>query len=335
MTRIRRPARSLGSAREQFLPVGRTMGVAVTSHEAPTVGDQGGKRPSFVPSRSYLFVPGSSERRLEKCLTLGADAIIVDLEDAVAPDEKGRARDLLAAWLDGSSADVDVVIYVRVNTTPEGVVAEDLDVACHPRVAGAFLPKLEDAAVVAAAEREMMVREKARGLAPLALVAVLETARGVLDLRSIVADSRRVVSATLGIVDLMADLRGSGPVPGPILEWAQGQVAFASRAAGLAPPIDTVSPDIADTEGFVVAARRAKALGHFGKMLIHPSQIEPANAIFTPTREEVAAAERVLEAFAASVAAGDGALMLDGRLIDRASVREAEDVVALSRRLAG
>lgn len=306
----------------------------VSGHAGSSDGDRGGATPSLVPSRSYLFVPGSSERRLEKCLTLGADAIIVDLEDAVAPDEKDRARDLVAAWLDGPAMEAEVTIHVRVNSTPDGAVEADLDVACHRRVAGVFLPKLEDAAVVAAAEQGLAVREEARGLAPLVLVAVLETARGVLDLRSIVAGSRRVVSATLGIVDLMADLRGSGPVPGPILEWAQGQVAFASRAAGLAPPIDTVAPDIADLEGLVGSARRAKALGHFGKMLIHPTQIGPTNAVFTPTADEVAVAERVLEEFAASVARGDGALVVDGRLIDAASVREAEDVVALGRRFA-
>jgi citrate lyase subunit beta/citryl-CoA lyase len=286
----------------------------------------------MIPSRSYLFVPGSSERRLEKCLQLDADAVIVDLEDAVAPDDKDRARECLAAWLDGPASRCEKVIYIRVNTTLDGVVEEDMDVACHSRVSGVFLPKLEDSQVLAEAERAVMAREGVGALGPFVIVAMLETAKGVLDLRSIVDGSQRVATATLGVVDLMADLRASGPASGPVLEWAQGKVAFASRAAGLERPIDTVSPDIADVDGFLAATRRAKALGHFGKLVIHPSQIQYANAIFTPTPEEVASAERMLEAFADSVSAGNGALILDGRLIDRASVREAEDVIILASR---
>lgn len=291
-------------------------------------------RLALVPSRSYLFVPASSERRLEKCLQLDADAVILDLEDAVAPGDKDRARELLAEWLDGPATVAESTVYVRVNATSDGVVAEDLDVASHPRVTGIFLPKLEDAQVLRAAEQALATRERQRGLEPLVLVAMLETARGVLDLRALVASSRRVVAATLGIVDLMADLWGAGPTSGPAVEWAQGQVSFASRAAGLAAPIDTVFPDVADVDGFVVSTRRAKALGHFGKMVIHPSQIESANTIFTPTAEEVDAAERLLAAFAVSVAAGDGALILDGRLVDKASVRVAENMVTLATRLA-
>jgi citrate lyase subunit beta/citryl-CoA lyase len=300
-----------------------------------TNSEQTGGRPLLTPSRSYLFVPGSSERRLEKCLDLGADAIIVDLEDAVAPNDKGRARELLGAWLAGAAATSETLIYVRVNPTESGVDPDDLEIASDARVSGLFLPKMEDASVLASVERELLVVERRKGIEPLVLIPVLETAVGVLDLRALVTGTTRVVAATLGIVDLMADVRATGPATGPLLEIAQGLVALASRAAGLSAPIDTVAPDIADVDAFVAATQRAKALGYWGKMVIHPSQIEPANRIFTPTTEEVESAERILAAFAESVAAGEGALMLEGRLIDKASVRAAEDVVSVARRFGG
>jgi citrate lyase subunit beta/citryl-CoA lyase len=297
-----------------------------------TASEQPGERPLLPPNRSYLFVPGSSQRRLEKCLDLGSDAIIVDLEDAVAPSDKGRARELLAAWLDGPAATSETPVYVRVNPTVDSVDPDDLEVACHARVAGLFIPKTELASVLAAVARDLVVAEQRKGIGPLVLIPVLETAAGVLDLRTLVNGITRVAAVTLGIVDLMADVRAVGPATGPLLEAAQGLVVLASRAAGLSAPIDTVSPDITDLDSFVAATRRAKALGHWGKMVIHPSQIEPANRIFTPTAEEVASAERILAAFAASVTAGEGALRFEGHLIDKASVRAAEEIVAVARR---
>ena len=278
-----------------------------------------------LPYRSYLFVPGSSERRLRKALLLDADAILVDLEDAVAPDEKSRARELLTEWLDAGAAASGKAIFVRVNVGDAGVSAEDLLVACRSGVEGIFIPKVEDADSVGALDEAVSRLERDRCLSPISLVLLLESAQAVLDLRDIVPRSPRIRAAAVGIVDLMADVGTDGS--DQLLDWTRTFVALASRAAGLGPPIDTVFLDIGDTEGLVNAARRAKRDGYFGKLLIHPSQISAVNDVFTPSEAEIAGAVRLLKAYEASVASGEGALVVEGRLVDRASVRAARAIV--------
>jgi citrate lyase subunit beta/citryl-CoA lyase len=295
---------------------------------SPDVARTTSDRSVGLPYRSYLFVPGSNERRLEKALQLDADAILVDLEDAVAPDEKPRARALLTEWLDAGAATSGRPIFVRVNLGPEGVPAEDLLVACRSGIEGIFIPKVEDADAVGAIDEVVSELERERGLEPMAFVVLLETARGVLDVREIVARSPRIRAAAVGIVDLMADVRADGS--DLLLDWTRAFVALASRAAGLGPPIDTVFLDIGDTEGLVDAAQRARRDGYFGKLLIHPSQVGPVNAVFTPSEADVAAAVRLLEAYEAAIASGEGALVVDGRLVDRASVRAARTLVRLT-----
>lgn len=288
--------------------------------------------PRGLPHRSYLFVPGSSEHRLAKALELEADAILVDLEDSVAPDLKALARETVTRWLDAGAAVSGRPIFVRVNLDADGVPAEDLRVACRRGVEGIFLPKVDDAAVLGAVDAAVSELEDERHLQAIAIVALLETARGILDLRALVAGSARLRAVAIGVVDLMADLGASDP--SSLMGWARAQVVLSSRAAGLGPPIDTVFLDVTDHEGLVRATRAAKGDGCFGKLLIHPSQIDPVNAIFSPSTEEVAAATRLLEAYDASVAAGEGAMVLDGRLVDRASVRAARSLVALASRSA-
>lgn len=278
-----------------------------------------------LPYRSYLFVPGSSERRLGKALRLDADAILVDLEDAVAPDEQPRARKLLTEWLDGGAAASGKAIFVRVNVGDGGVPVEDLLVACRSEVEGIFIPKVEDADSVGALDEAVSRLEQDRRLSPITLIPLLESAKAVLDLRDIVARSPRIRAVAVGSVDLMADVGADGSEP--LLDWTRAFVALTSRAAGLGPPIDTVFLDIGDTEGLVHAARRAKRDGYFGKLLIHPSQISPVNDVFTPSQAEIAGAVRLLEAYEASVASGEGALIVEGRLVDRASVRAARAIV--------
>lgn len=279
------------------------------------------------PCRSYLFVPGSNPRRLEKALELEADAVLVDLEDAVPPAEKARARSILSEWLGSGAAASGRRIFVRVNLEGGRVPEEDLDVACQQGVEGIFVPKVETAGVIEAVDRALTGLERERGLSTLSLVALVETAKGVLDLREFAGSSPRLRAVALGTVDLMADLGVEGS--DLLLDWARAQVILTSRAAGLDPPIDTVFVDISDPTGLARETRRAKQDGFFGKLLIHPSQIGPANAIFTPSQEEVAAARRLLAAYESSLTAGEGALIVDGRLVDRASVRTARSLIAL------
>jgi len=256
---------------------------------------------------TYLFVPGDRPERFDKALASGADAVVVDLEDAVAPADKVAARANVRAWLAADAPRGRVL--VRINGATTDFFADDL------RMLGEVRPV---DVVLAKAERPEDVRRLAITIkADAAIVPLVESARGVAHANEI-ASAQRVARLAFGAVDYAADLGLSGDARGLIHPSAV--IALASRLAGLPQPIAAPTTTIDDEAIIVDDVRFAQALGFGAKLCIHPRQVAPIHAALTPSAEALDLARRVLAAEAAS----PGAAQLDGRMIDRPVVLQAE-----------
>jgi malyl-CoA/(S)-citramalyl-CoA lyase len=304
------------------------------------------------PHRSELAVPGTNARAMEKAPGLGADVVFLDLEDAVAPDDKERARanviDALLAH-DWSRCSVSV----RINGLDTHYCYRDVVEVVEQ--AGSVIDTLLVPKVGAASDVEFVATlldqiEAAKGIAPIGLHILIETARGMASVESIAAArSDRLEAMVFGVADYAASVQarttriGGANADYAVLtdaddagrrerhwgdQWHYGisRMVAACRAHGLR-PIDGPFGDLEDAEGFRAAARRAAALGCEGKWAIHPSQIDLANEVFTPSDDEVRRARRILEAMEDAAKEGRGAVSLDGRLIDAASIRMAENLI--------
>ena len=258
-----------------------------------------------MANRSYLYVPGHRPDRFGKAAASGADAVIVDLEDAVPPEAKREARSAVAGWLDEPPA---VPVWVRVNHRDE-LLAEDLAMVAASGAAGAVIPKAT-AAVCAAS--------------PVPVQALVETAEGAATLGRI-AGAPPVVRLALGEADLCAEL-GVVPSADSCELWAiRSDVVVASAAAGLAPPVGPVPVDLDDDEALDRTSRQLRRQGFCGRSVIHPRQVAAVNAAFTPDAAEVERARRIVEVHEA---AGEGAAVTaDGSFVDFAVVRQARRVL--------
>ena len=283
------------------------------------------------PKRSWLFAPGMDARKTEKALASAADALILDLEDAVAISEKPRARTMLRELLGTGSPDRQ--IYVRVNDIGTGWTAEDIEAVCAPGLAGLILPKVEAAETVRTVSALIDRSERTAGLphGQVRLNAIVETARGVQNLASIAEAGGRLDLLMFGAADYTADLGIPTANTGPHLLHAKVATVVASRAAGLSAPIDTVFFDITDEAGFATDCAEARALGFRGKAVIHPRQIEPANRAFTPSAAEVETARRVVDGFEEAERNGIGAVQIDGKLVDYAMLKTARKTLETAR----
>jgi citrate lyase subunit beta/citryl-CoA lyase len=281
------------------------------------------------PRRSVLYVPGSNPRALEKARTLPADALIVDLEDSVAPAAKDEARRAAGGALRaGGYAPREVAIRVNALATPWG--AADLAFAARSGADAVVLPKVEAAEEVRAAERAL----QAAGAPPgVGLWCTIETPRGVLAAPAIAAAGGRLSCLVMGTSDLVKDLRARHTAGRAEVLVALGTVLLAARANGLA-AVDGVHLDLSDAGGFEAACRQGRDLGFDGKTLIHPKTIDVANRVFAPAPEDVALARRVIAAHGEAVAAGKGVVVVDGRLVESLHVEDARRVVALADAIA-
>jgi malyl-CoA/(S)-citramalyl-CoA lyase len=257
--------------------------------------------------RSYLAVPATSDRFLEKAATSDADAIFIDLEDAVVPDAKAQGRQRAIDALERLDWGTRLV-GVRVNGLESEWGCRDvIEIASHSkRVDRLLIAKCETPEQVHAAD--VMIRAAERALpreAPLRLEALIESARGIVNAEAIAAASGRMAALVFGAGDYQVDM---GSIGAPARwDYALARIANAARAHGLA-PIDSPFVDIADTERLTQLARAAAAEGFEGKMCIHPSQVAIVNVAFTPDDEQVEWARRALELMAAGVKAGKGAV---------------------------
>jgi citrate lyase subunit beta/citryl-CoA lyase len=285
------------------------------------------------PLRSLLNVPGNRPDMLRKAPEYGADALILDLEDAVPEAHKADARDVvtstLAAWV---AAGDPPITYVRVNGLETGHLEADLEAIVQPGLEGIQLPKAHDAETVRRVDAELTRLERERGLPfPVEILVSLESARGVLFAWEVLTAAPRVGSVMVGTAqdaDLQGDVGYQLTAEGLETLHIRSHVILAARAAGISNPIDGVYADYRDAAGLEVAAQRARELGYRGKKLIHPSQIEIVNRIFTPTERELSTHRRVLETFEAAVAEGRATAVVDGRMIDVAMADTARRVLA-------
>lgn len=291
--------------------------------------------PSAEPRlhRSYLYAPGSDPAVMRKALVAGADAVVLDLEDAVEPSVRGEARRHVAAVLDEVASGAVTTgsdVMVRVSRDGDGYEVADLEAVVRPGLAGLRLPKAESPAAVEEVDRVLGRLEAERGLAPGAvhLDVTLESARGVMALGALLAASDRVGRAGLGAADLLADLGASGDDDLATLH-VRSRMVLESRAAGAGPPIDSVHTDLADVEGLRRAAVRARALGFLGKSVIHPRQLDVVHAAFTPGSDELDRARRIVAALDAATAEGRAAVTLDGDFIDPAVAARARALLRM------
>lgn len=267
--------------------------------------------------RSLLFAPGSDERKLARALASEADAVVADLEDAVAPGEKATARGLAARVL-GESATQSARI-VRVNGADTPFFDDDLAMIAGLELDAIVLPKATPEAVAAL------------GAAGPPVIAIVETAAG-LRLAYETAASPRVGALVLGAVDLGLELGLEARADGLELLYARSQLVVDSAAAGIRPPFDVVHLDTRDDEGLETEALLARSLGFRGKACIHPAQVPVVNRVFAPSEEEVERARRVVEAYERGLAEGRGAVALDGEMIDLPVVERARELLAEAKR---
>jgi citrate lyase subunit beta/citryl-CoA lyase len=278
------------------------------------------------PLRSFLFAPGNHARRVEKALSLDADAVILDLEDAVAIAEKSATRALVAAALERPRQGL---LYVRVNAVDTEFCYGDLVAVVQPGLDGIILPKVESAAGLATIDWLLAQLERGRGLPPgdIDLIPIIETARGVQQIDVILAAATRVRRVAFGAGDFTLDVNMAWSRSETELAHARAVIVTASRASGIEAPLDTVWVDLTDLEGLEASACTALAYGFQGKMCIHPDQIAVVNRVFTPSDAEVAFADRVTAAFANAEAEGSAAIQLDGKFIDYPIVYRAQRVL--------
>lgn len=267
---------------------------------------------------TYLFVPGNRPERFAKALASGADRVILDLEDAVAPADKAAARKAVAEWIHSQSAVADRLL-VRINDDASPWYADDLVWLAASPLRCVMLPKCESPAQVAAVQARM-----APGSRTLPLI---ETARGLQAVQAVAA-APGVARLAFGSLDFMLDL--DVPADSLMLDMAAAQIALASRAAGLPAPVAGVTPAL-DAAQVSADMAQARSLGFGAKMCIHPAQVAAVLAALAPTAAELAWAERVLQA---SAAAGGAALQLDGKMVDRPVLLRAERLLARAARMA-
>ena len=287
--------------------------------------------------RSLMFVPGHQARMVQRALGVGEfapsdlDVAILDLEDGVPPAEKDRARAALADVLGTTSNGDGPARYVRINKER---AARDADLVAVVRAGlkGIVAPKVDHPDEIAELSRELDEREDAAGLkrGVVRLVGSIESARGLLDARAI-ANNDRVIALLFGAEDFARDLAlpTKREAEAAELLYARSAVVVAAVAANKS-AIDGIWPDVTDRDGLRRAALQGRRLGFVGQSLIHPAQIDTVNEVFSPSAEEVSYAERVVRAFEVAQTKGDGAIALDGKMLDQPIVERARRTLALN-----
>jgi len=279
------------------------------------------------PRRSVLYMPGSNARALEKARTLPADALILDLEDAVAPDAKDLARaqvcDAVKAKGFGKR---EVIIRINGLSTPWGEA--DLAAAADAKPDAILVPKISSARELNAIEAKLGGAD-----ASIAVWAMVETPAAILNIAAIAAAGGRLACFVMGTNDLIKEIRGQHTQDRMNLAAALSLSVLAARANGIA-VIDGVYNDIQNAEGFKATCEQARAFGFDGKTLIHPSQVETCNAVFAPSAEEVEAARKLIAAFELPENMGKGAIKLDGRMVELLHAEIARGTVAMADAIA-
>jgi citrate lyase subunit beta / citryl-CoA lyase len=293
---------------------------------------EGGRPVGIWILRSLLFVPGTRPEFIAKARQLTPDAIILDLEDSVIPPEKPRARQIVAKALEEGFPGQQGV-FVRINGVSSGVIDLDLRDGFRPRANGIVLPKCESPAEIHAVDARLRIVEERHALprGSVRLLALIESARGVLEAPAIARSHPRIWGIAFGGEDYTADLGVPRTGEGGEVAHARAALSLAAHAASVE-AVDGVYAAFTDERGLRADAAEARRLGYTGKLVLHPSQIGPVHEIFAPTPEEVQHARRVVAAFADAQARGEGVAVVDDMMVDRPVAVRAERVLAVAAR---
>lgn len=277
------------------------------------------------PRRSVLYMPGSNARALEKAKSIPADALILDLEDAVSPDAKAEARaQVCKAIADGGYGKREMIIRINGLDTPWG--AEDIDAASKAGPDAILVPKINDAATV---EKLVQAMDDAGAPAATALWCMMETPIGILNAKEIAAASSRVAVWVMGTNDIAKDTGAHHTADRLPMITSLGLCMLAARAYGIQ-ILDGVYNDIKDEDGFRAICRQGVELGFDGKTLIHPSQVDPCNEAFSPTEAQLESAARIVAGFEEAQREGKGVVTVDGRMIEALHVDQARKQLAMA-----
>lgn len=284
---------------------------------------------SARPRRSMLYMPGSNARALEKARALPADSLILDLEDAVAPDAKDLARKQVCEAVAAGGFGMREVL-VRVNALSTRWGYEDIAMAAKSGADGLLLPKVESADAIRHMEAIMRANDAPESMR---IWAMMETPRSILESQRIAESTPRMEGLVMGTSDLAKELDCAHTHERLPFIVSLGLCLLAARAAGLA-ILDGVYLDLNDEAGFEAACKQGQELGFDGKTLIHPKQVGPCNKVFTPRPQDVAWSRRIIEAHAAATARGEGVVVVEGKLVENLHVESARRVVGMADAIA-
>jgi citrate lyase subunit beta/citryl-CoA lyase len=286
--------------------------------------------------RSWMFVPGHRQKMIDKALGLNADAIMLDIEDGVAPNEKDTARQLIGEVLGREKARNSPARFVRINAIGHARMDADLEAVVRPGLEGLVLPKVETTDEVRKVDAVLNEREPKLKMANggVKLLIAIESPKGLLNAPAIAACSPRVTGLMFGAEDFGRELGLPTSREGEARDMLYARSAMVIAAASAhVQAVDGVWVDLKDPEGLVGFARQSRRLGFSGMSSIHPSQVDPINTLFSPTPEEVNYAEQVVNAFEEANARGDGSIALGGQLIDRPIVERARRTLEMAKSL--
>jgi citrate lyase subunit beta / citryl-CoA lyase len=287
--------------------------------------------------RSWMFVPGHRQRMIDKAFGLNADAIMLDIEDGVAPNEKDAARKNIAESLGREKSPGASARFVRINAIGHARMDADLEAVVRPGLEGLVCPKVDVPDEVLKVDAILNERETKMKMVPggVKLLIAIESPKGLLNAPAIAGSSPRVIGLMFGAEDFGRELGlpTSREEEARDLIYARSAIVVAAATAHVQ-AVDGVWVDLNDSEGLRGFAQQSRRLGFSGMSLIHPSQIDPINRTFSPTAEEIDYAQRVVEAFEEANARGDGSIAFGGQLIDRPIVERARRTIELARSLA-
>lgn len=284
---------------------------------------------SARPRRSVLYMPGSNGRAQEKAKTLPCDGIIFDLEDATAPDAKATARETVSASVKaGGYGGRELIIRVNGLDTPWG--KEDVAAACKAAPDAVLLPKVETVEQIRALEALL---DQNGAPAKTTIMCMMETPLGILRAQEIASASQRISCLVMGTSDLTKDLHARHTAMRLPMITSLGICLLAARAYGLS-ILDGVYLDLGDADGFRASCVQGLELGFDGKTLIHPSQIDPCNSVFSPSAEEVAHSRKIIASYEQAQKEGKGVVLVDGKLVENLHVDNAKRLVAMAEAIA-
>lgn len=288
----------------------------------------------MTPNRTFLFVPGNHPRKLEKVFDSDADAVIIDLEDAVAIAEKPATR---AVAVDALKQDHKPRGYIRVNAIDTEFCFQDLEEIVGPWLDGIVLPKVESASDYMTVDWVLGNLEKKAGVdvGSIDLMPIVETAKGLAAAREIAACGGRIKRLSFGAGDYTRDLNLQWTFAEDEIAAARSELVLASRLAEIEPPIDTVFIHIKEHDHFARSAQKGREFGFQGKLCIHPNQVDATHAAYTPTQEEAAWAQKIIDSFVEAEKAGSASIQVDGYFVDYPIVEKAERIVELYQAVYG